>query len=182
VDRMLAIFHAVIRRLLRLECPVVGVVRGAALGGGCELLMACDVVLAHEDARIGQPEIKLGAFPPAAAALLPRLVGRRAALAMILTGRPLVAAEAKDLGLVTEVFGHDVFDAEVREYVAELAGASGPVLRLAKRTVQECQALPVDAAIGHAEEVYLGELMRLADPHEGLAAFMEKRPPAWRDR
>jgi cyclohexa-1,5-dienecarbonyl-CoA hydratase len=110
VERMLELFHGAVRRLMALPCPVVAAVNGAALGGGCELLMACDVVLARDDARIGQPEIRLGAFPPVAAAVLPRLIGRQRALDLVLTGRTLSAEEAREMGLVTRVLAAETFE------------------------------------------------------------------------
>jgi cyclohexa-1,5-dienecarbonyl-CoA hydratase len=181
VRPMLERFHAAVRRMMALPCPVVAVVNGAALGGGCELLMACDVVLARDDARIGQPEIRLGAFPPVAAAVLPRLIGRQRTLDLILTGRTMTAEEAEEIGLVTRVFAMETFEAEVEAYAALLASRSGPVLRLAKRAVAETADLPVQEAIGCAERIYLEELMRLDDAHEGVLAFMQKRDPVWKE-
>lgn len=181
VDEMIQVFHGVIRALLGLACPVVGGVKGAALGGGAELLLACDVVLAAADLRLGYPEIKLAVFPPVAAALLPRLVGRQHALDLILTGRTIGAAEAREIGLVCCVSPLDEFDGKVSEYVARLERLSRPVLHLTKRTVVEGMCLPFEEAFDQAEARYLDELMRLEDPHEGLAAFMEKREPVWRE-
>jgi cyclohexa-1,5-dienecarbonyl-CoA hydratase len=181
VERMLELFHGAVRRLMALPCPVVAAVNGAALGGGCELLMACDVVLARDDARIGQPEIRLGAFPPVAAAVLPRLIGRQRALDLVLTGRTLGAEEAREMGLVTRVLAVETFEREVDEYAALLASRSGPVLRLAKRAVVEGEELPLQEAVGRAERLYLRELVPLEDAREGLRAFMEKRDPRWRE-
>jgi cyclohexa-1,5-dienecarbonyl-CoA hydratase len=179
VGRMLALFHGAVRQLMALEVPVVGLVHGAALGGGCELAMACDMVLAREDLKLGQPEIQLAVFPPVAAALLPRLIGRQRALDLILTGRTVGAAEALRMGLVSRVLSTADFDAGTDAVLAELASRSGPALRLAKRAVLEGTDRPFGAALQHAEDLYLNELMQLADVHEGLAAFMEKRAPVW---
>jgi cyclohexa-1,5-dienecarbonyl-CoA hydratase len=181
VETMLERFHGAVRRVMALPCPVVAAVNGTALGGGCELLMACDVVLARDDARIGQPEIRLGAFPPVAAAVLPRLIGRQRTLDLILTGRTMTAEEAREIGLVTRVFAVETFDAEVQAYAALLASRSRPVLRLAKRVVTETADLPLPEAVGRAERVYLEELMQLGDAHEGVLAFMQKRDPVWKE-
>jgi cyclohexa-1,5-dienecarbonyl-CoA hydratase len=181
VGRMLERFHGAVRRLMALPCPVVAAVNGAALGGGCELLMACDVVLARDDAKIGQPEIRLGAFPPVAAAVLPGLIGRQRTLDLILTGRTMTAEEAREIGLVTRVLAVETFEADVEAYAALLASRSGPVLRLAKRAVTETADLPLQEAVGRAERIYLEELMRLEDAHEGVLAFMEKRDPVWKE-
>lgn len=181
VEPMLRAFHGVIERLLSLEIPVVAAVNGPAFGGGCELVLAADVVLGRADAVLGQPEIKLGLFPPAAAVLLPRLVGRQAALDLLLSGRTVTMTEARDLGLVGRVFSADHFEAEVDEYVRSMAALSRPVLRLTKRTVRETTGLPLAEALHRAEAIYRDDLMRLQDPHEGLTAFLEKRQPVWMD-
>ena len=181
VEEMLAVFHGVIRRLLAAPFPVVAAVRGPALGGGCELALACDLVVASEDARLGQPEIRLAVFPPVAAALLPRLIGPRRALDLILTGRTLPAEEALQLGLVSRVVPSTSFETEVEAYVTHLAGLSRPVLQLTKQVVHEGMGVTLAAAVEGAEERYLNDLMRLRDPHEGLAAFLEKRTPVWKD-
>lgn len=181
VELMIEAFHGVIRKLLLLEMPVVAAVNGAALGGGCELLLACDLVIASEKAKLGQPEIRLGVFPPVAAALMPRLIGRQRALDLVLTGRVIGAAEAREMGLVGRVVPVEGFDEAVAEYVGSLSSLSRPVLRLTKRTVVEGMAESLWDAFDRAEKRYLHELMELDDAHEGLAAFLEKREPVWRD-
>ena len=177
---MLDVFHGVVLQLMELPCPVVAAVNGAALGGGCELMLAADVVFARAGAKMGQPEILLGVFPPVAAALLPRLIGRQRAMDLILSGRTLKAEEALAMGLVSRVIPPDHFAAEVDEYVTGLASLSRPVLRLAKATARECLELSPQKAVHRAEKRYLRELMALEDPHEGLAAFLEKRSPVWK--
>jgi len=181
VGRMLALFHGAVRQLMALEAPVVALVHGAALGGGCELALACDMILARDDLKLGQPEIQLAVFPPVAAALLPRLIGRQRALDLILTGRTIGAAEALRLGLVSRVFSAAEFDAGTAAALAEMASRSGPALRLAKRAVLESEDLTFGPALQRAEDLYLNELMHLPDVHEGLAAFMEKRAPVWKE-
>ena len=179
VDEMIETFHRVIERLMDLPFPVVAAVNGAALGGGCELALACDVVLARAGAKLGQPEIRLGVFPPAAAVLLSRLVGRQAAADLILSGRVIKAEEAVTVGLASRVFPADEFDSSVNEYVAAMAALSGPVLRITKRAMREGEAGSPGDAMRRVERLYLDELMQLDDAHEGLAAFTEKRVPAW---
>lgn len=179
VGRTLALFHGVVKGLLAFDAPVVALVHGATLGGGCELALAADIVLAADDLRIGQPEIRLAVFPPAAAALLPRLAGRSRALDLVLTGRTLGATEAQAMGLVSRVFPAASFAAGAEAVLEDLAALSGPALRLAKRAVTQGLDRPLAAALDGAESLYLDELMHLSDAHEGLAAFLEKRPPAW---
>ncbi len=181
VEGMIHAFSRAIRALLDAELPVVAALNGAALGGGLELALACDVVLARPGAKLGQPEIRLGVFPPAAAALLPRRVGLQSALELILTGRTVRAEEAASMGLVTRLLDGDDFDAAVASYTGSLAGLSRPVLRLAKRAVLAGVDRPLPAALEAADGLYLDDLMALHDPHEGLAAFMEKREPVWSD-
>lgn len=179
VDEMIGVFHQVIEQLMGLPFPVVAAVNGAALGGGCELFLACDIVLARQGAKLGQPEIRLGVFPPAAAVLLSRLVGRQTAADLILSGRVIEAEEALALGLVSRVIPSDDFDAVVDEYVSSLAALSGPVLRITKRALREGEAGKPGDALHRVERLYLDELMEMDDAHEGLAAFTEKRVPAW---
>lgn len=178
---MLALFHAVLGRVLALEVPVVALVRGAALGGGCELAAACDIVLAAGSARFGQPEIRLASFPPAAAVLLPRRIGRSAALDLILTGQIVDATRAREIGLATRVWPDEAFESEAERYVAAITAQSRPVLRLAKRAVDEHLGGEVPAALAGAERLYVESLLALADAREGIAAFLEKRQPMWQE-
>ncbi len=182
VSEMLHVFHDGIRQVMGLPMPVVAALNGAALGGGWELAMACDMVVASENAKIGQPEIQLAVFPPVAAVLMPRLVGWQQAMEMILTGKTITAAEGQQLGLVNQVFPAEAFSAGVDKFVGQLTALSGPVLRLTKRAVKETLELGLQPALELTEEIYLNELMALEDPHEGLAAFMEKRRPVWKNQ
>lgn len=181
VGDMMHAFSRAIRAILTAEVPVVAALNGAALGGGFELALACDIIVARNEVNVGQPEIRLGVFPPVAAALLPRLIGRQAALELILTGRSVTSADARALGLVARTFPRESFDTDVAAYVGELARHSGPVLRLAKRAVTTGAELPLLEALEEADRLYLEDLMALHDPHEGLAAFVEKREPVWRN-
>ena len=180
VEKMLKTFHQVIVALRALPVPVVCAVHGAALGGGMEIAIACDVVIARDDATLGQPEIKLGVFPPAAAAILPTLIGRQRAMDLILSGRSVGAVEALAMGLVTSVFGAEQFAGGVEGYVARLASYSAPVLRLAKLAIDDGCRLGAEQALPSVERRYLTDLMTLSDPQEGLQAWIAKRPPTWR--
>lgn len=180
VEEMLRSFHGVLMRLMALEFPVIAAVNGAALGGGCELVMAADIVLARAGAKLAQPEIRLGVFPPIAAALLPRLIGRQGAMDLILSGRTIRAEEAQTIGLVNVLIPAEEFAGGVATYVEGIASLSNPVLRLSKAAVLEGLGVPLLSAVEGAEQRYLDDLMALDDPHEGLAAFMEKRAPAWK--
>ena len=160
----------------------MAVVNGAALGGGMELALACDGIVARAGAKLGQPEIRLGVFPPAASAILPRRIGYTRALDLLFTGRSVRAEEAVRLGLVNQVHQADDMEKELDRLLRQLTSLSRPVLALTKRAVREGLERPLSGALDHADSLYLNELMALDDPHEGLAAFMEKREPVWSDR
>jgi cyclohexa-1,5-dienecarbonyl-CoA hydratase len=181
VGAMMRAFARAVSAILDAEVPVIAALNGAALGGGFEIALACDIVVARGEISIGQPEIRLGVFPPVAAVLLPRLIGRQSALDLILTGRTIRSEEARVLGLVAATYASQAFEVEVDGYVRRMAGQSGPVLRLAKRAVNAAAERPLKEALEEADRIYLDELMSLHDPHEGLVAFMEKRVPVWRD-
>jgi len=182
VDTMIHTFSRAVRTLLDADIPVVAVLNGAALGGGLELALACDVVLARAGAKLGQPEIRLGVFPPAAAALMPRRIGVQRAMDLILTGRTITAEVGAAMGLVSRVAAAAELEAVADEYVGQLTSLSRPVLALARRTVLDGLDRPVDEALRLADERYLDDLMQLDDPREGLAAFEEKRGPVWSHR
>jgi len=162
--------------------PIVAVVQGAALGGGLELLLGCDLVVASESATFGQPEIKLGVFAPPATVLLPRLIGARRATGLLLTGEPVNASEAKSLGLIHETFAPDALEAGAAARIDSLLALSGAALRLAKRAIREARDGTASDAHARLHELYLGPLMSTEDAHEGLRSFLEKRPPVWKHR
>jgi cyclohexa-1,5-dienecarbonyl-CoA hydratase len=182
LDRMLAGFHGALQRLRALDAFTIALVHGHCLGGGMELACACDLVLATESAHFGQPEIQLGCFPPFAAALLPRRIGFGATLELLLTGRTIDAAEAARLGLVHDVVPPSALDAHARRLIETITAQSAVATRLAKRAVRAGDELPLAAAIGTAERLYLRELAASADMTEGIEAFLAKRPPNWRHR
>jgi cyclohexa-1,5-dienecarbonyl-CoA hydratase len=177
---MLRVFHDCFRALHRLNLTTVALVRGAALGGGCELAMACDFVLASDRARFGQPEINLGVFPPVAAYQLSRQLAPRRGLELLLTGEPIDAATAERLGLVNAVFPAAEFDASCEEWLQRLYRQSASSLRIAKRAFRLAQSDDFEERLANVERLYLSELMKTPDATEGLNAFLEKRKPVWR--
>lgn len=182
VDAMLSTFHQVCRGLRDFPVPTVGVVDGAALGGGCELAISCDLVLASPRARFGQPEIRLAAFAPVASLLLPAAIGSQRAADWLFTGRTVGADEATAAGLVSRLAPADGLAALEAEVLADLAGSSAAALRLAKRALRVGEGEGFSQGLSRLEGLYLGELMATADAHEGLAAFLEKRSPRWKER
>jgi len=180
VSKMLSAFHAVFRRLAAADCLTIAAVHGYCLGGGMELATFCDFVLATESAQFGQPEIKLGCFPPVAMVTLPRLIGLQAAAHLILTGHQTSATEAHRLGLVARVVPDSELPAAVDELLEELRPLSPSVLRLARKTLTRLYSPDFLKQLKEAERVYLLELMKTQDAQEGIRAFLEKRKPVWK--
>jgi cyclohexa-1,5-dienecarbonyl-CoA hydratase len=182
VERMLSAFHGVFRRLAQADCVKIAAVHGYCLGGGMELAAFCDFVLATESAQFGQPEIKLGCFPPVSMVTLPRLIGMRAAAHLILTGHQISATEAHRLGLVTRVVPDCELPAAIDSLVEELRALSPAVLQLTRRTLWSLHFRDFCEQLEQVERVYLSELMRSKDAAEGICAFLEKRDPVWKGR
>ena len=182
VGEMIEVFHGLFRRLERLDVPTLAIVQGAALGGGCEVALFCDLVLASDKAKFGQPEIKVGVLPPIAAVMLPRLVPHKKALELLLMGETIDAAEAHRLGLVNRVVPADQLQAATDEMIGKLAALSGVVLRMTRRAARLGGQGAFGEALEQVESLYLDELMKTHDANEGLAAFLEKRPPVWKDQ
>jgi cyclohexa-1,5-dienecarbonyl-CoA hydratase len=180
VAEMIEVFHGMFRLLDKLDVPTVAVVGGAALGGGCELALFCDMVIASEKASFGQPEIQVGVFPPIAAVALPGIIGPKKAMEMVLIGDRIRAAEAGRLGLVNKVVPPEELRASADEFVGKLANLSAAVLRLTRRAVRLGSSAPFGEGLTAVEELYLGPLMATEDAHEGLDAFLEKRAPVWK--
>ncbi len=181
VERMIRGFGRLFTRLRALPMPTIALVKGAALGGGTELALGCDLVFAGASARFGQPEIKLGVFPPIAAALFPQLIGYQQAARLLLTGETISAEVAARLGLVTSVAPDDEIDETLANLLKRLGAMSAAALRLTKRALLLGVELGAELALPHIENLYLGDLMATADAHEGIQAFLEKRQPVWQD-
>ena len=188
VGRMIREFHGIFRKLASTDALTIAAVHGAALGGGCELATFCDIVLASDRAKFGQPEVQVGVFPPVAACIFPQRVGLGKAIELVVTGATIDATRAHAIGLVNQLYPADEFDASVEAYLAQIGKLSRPVLRLAKRATVHADRCITGLAgrartlahLDEAERLYLDELMKLSDAHEGIAAFMEKRAPDWK--
>jgi len=182
VSEMIEKFHGLFRLLHSLALPTLALVDGMALGGGCELATFCDMVIASDRATFGQPEIKVGVFPPVAAVVFPHMIGRNRALELLLTGDVVDAAEAKALGLINKVFPTQEFRQRADEFIGKLTWLSAPVLKLTKRAVDRALDSSLREGLASVEELYLGELMQTEDAREGLNAYLEKRQPVWKNR
>jgi enoyl-CoA hydratase len=169
-------------RIKRIRTPVIAAVRGFALGGGCELAMTCDMIVAGEDAQFGQPEIKLGVMPGAGGTQrLTRAVGKARAMEMILTGRNMGAREAEAHGLVSQVVPSEATVPAALELAGRIAAMPPVAVRAAKAAVNRAEELSLDAGLEfERRNFYL--LFDTEDQAEGMAAFSEKRPPQWQGR
>jgi enoyl-CoA hydratase len=169
-------------RLRRLRVPLIAAVRGFALGGGCELAMACDMVVAADDAVFGQPEIKLGIMPGAGGTQrLTRALGKAKAMEMILTGRNMSATEAEARGLVSRVVAREETVPAALALAAEIASLPPLAVRAAKEAVNRAFELSLEAGLEFERRNFF-LLFASEDQKEGMAAFIEKRKPEWKAR
>jgi cyclohexa-1,5-dienecarbonyl-CoA hydratase len=181
VDQMIEVFHGIFRRLQKMPMPTIAAVNGAALGGGMELAIGCDMIVAAAGAKFGQPEIKLAVFPPVAAVLLPRLVSPARAMEILLGGENFTSEEGKAMGLINRVFPRESFATDVDAFIAPFLKLSRVSLLSTLKAIREATGKPFNAALDTVESIYLKELMLTDDAKEGLAAFLEKRKPVWRN-
>ena len=182
VSSTLSIFNKVFYTLRSLDRPTVAVVNGIALGGGCELAIGCDMIIASEKAQFGQPEITVGAIPPVAVVLLPKLIGPAKALELILTGDVITAAEAKQIGLVNKVVPSEKLEECLRELIGRLREKSPVVLKLTRMSLSRILDVDFKKELEETTRIYLDLLMRTEDAVEGLKAFVEKRKPQWKGK
>ncbi|MEW6212607.1 MAG: enoyl-CoA hydratase/isomerase family protein [Acidobacteriota bacterium] len=180
-EEMLAVFQQTFDLLGTIESPIIAAINGAALGGGFEIAVFCDIVIAAESAKIGQPEIKLATLPPVAAVLFPRLCGLKRAMELLLTGETITAREAERIGLITRAVADTDLQREVEAMTKKLSSLSPAALRLTKRAILENADNHLHDGLRAADDICLDMLLNLGDSEEGLRAFLEKRPPRWRD-
>ena len=169
-------------RIKRIRKPLIAAVRGHALGGGCELAMLCDMIVAGEDAQFGQPEIRLGVMPGAGGTQrLTRAIGKARAMEMVLTGRSIGAREAEAYGLVTSVVAAEATVPEALGLAARVAAMPPVAVIAAKAAVNRAEELSLEAGLEfERRSFYL--LFDTEDQKEGMAAFAEKRRPTWKGR
>src|SRR5262249_51718574 len=180
VEIMLENLHGFILRIRKSDCVSIAAIHGHTLGGGAELAMMCDLVIAADDAHIGQPEISLGCYPPVAVAHLPGAIGFHKASEVVLLGESVRAAEAERLGIINKVVPREKLTATVDTYVDKLLTKSSAVLALAKRALREGTGHLFEEALERAHELYIRDLIRTEDMIEGMNAFLEKRSPSWK--
>jgi cyclohexa-1,5-dienecarbonyl-CoA hydratase len=179
--KMIGVFHGMFRLMDRLGVPTLASVYGSCLGGGCELAIFCDLVVSSDDAKYGQPEIQVGVFPPIAAQIMPRIIGRKAAMDLILSGRIISAQEALNMGLVNQVVPKEELEAATGAFLKPYLKMSAEVLRKTRKAVMAGLLDDLEPSLKVIEGIYLDELMKTADAQEGLKAFLEKRKPEWKN-
>jgi len=182
VDSMIDVFDRLFMSMADIDKPIIGVVAGAALGGGYEVVLFCDMVVASEKARFGQPEIQVGVFPPVACYVLPRLLSMPKAMEYLLSGDTFDAATAEKLGLVNKVVPVDGFAAGVDEFLKKFTALSPIVLAYTKKAALAGIGKDFPEGIKIIDDIYLNKMMKTADAVEGLTAFMEKRKPVWQGK
>jgi len=178
---MIAAFNGIFKRIEKIQVPVIAAVHGACLGGGMEVAIACDIVVGAKSATFGQPEIKLGFFPPYAAVRLPQLVGPARAIEVCTTGKRYSAEEAQQMGFVAYVAEDDKFTETVDQLISEIRTSSPLIIRLNKRAVKTHLGLSFTDALEGVSNLFLNELMKTEDTLEGIRSFEEKRRPEWKN-
>jgi cyclohexa-1,5-dienecarbonyl-CoA hydratase len=181
VARLVQVFHRIFETMRLLEVIAVAAVHGDAIGGGFELAIGCNLVLAAESAQFSVQQIDLGAIPLLASVVLPRAIARRKAMEWILTGDAIPASELERFGLVNRVYPDAEFESGVAAFIEKLSSKSGPVLQLARRAQVESYYATYEEALYKVENLYLRNLTSLADHQEGIQAYLEGRPPRWHE-
>ena len=182
IEAYLANHAAALERVARCRKPLIAAVAGYCLGGGCELAMMCDIVLAADTARFGQPEITLGIMPGMGGTQrLPRAIGKAKAMDLILTGRTMDAAEAERAGLVARVVPASDLMGEALAVAHKIAGYSQPIVMMAKEAVNRACETPLSEGLLFERRTFHA-MFGTQDQKEGMAAFVEKRSPQFRNR
>jgi cyclohexa-1,5-dienecarbonyl-CoA hydratase len=178
LPKMVEVFHRLFISLVEVDKPTIAVVNGVALGGGCEIVAGCDMAIATEKAQLGQPEIKLGVYPPPASVLFPRILGRRKAFELILSGDSISAREAERIGLINKAVPPEEFEKATEEFIKRFTANSGLTLTQARRALYRNFDLDFNDAL---EITGADATMVMAEENsiEGLKAFLEKRKPVW---
>ncbi|MBU1626936.1 enoyl-CoA hydratase/isomerase family protein, partial [bacterium] len=152
------------------------------LGGGCELAIFCDVIIASDRAKFGQPEIAVGVYPPIAIVHLQSRCSQKFVYDFLLSGSTIKADESLRVGLISKLVPDENFDEELKKYIEGFSCKSSIVLKLTKKALRNSHGLKFDDSLKIVESIYLDELMKTHDANEGLTAFLEKRSPEWENR
>lgn len=180
IEATLKHLHSLLIAVANAPAPTIAAVRGQCLGGGFELALACDLVLAEETAKLGCPEIKLGVFPPAASALLPGKIGSAWSSRIVLTGHSFSGKELAACGLISRLAAPGDLDAELERWLAsDFLPRSAAALRHASAAARLQTRRALEQDLPAIEEIYVGRLMKEPGAEEGIRAFLEKREPQW---
>lgn len=182
VDEMIATFNRLFELIDKLEVPTIAAVHGACLGGGMEVAIACDMIIAGKSANFGQPEIKLGFFPPYAAIRLPKLVGQAKAMEVCVTGKRYSAEEARVMGFVSHVTDDGMFAEELAKLVGEIKTSSPLIIRLNKRAIKQNLDKDFAGSLQGVGNLFLNTLMKTEDTQEGIRSYFERRKPEWKNK
>ncbi|OGP56838.1 MAG: enoyl-CoA hydratase [Deltaproteobacteria bacterium RBG_13_49_15] len=182
VHQMIETFNRIFLLMNLIEVPLIAAVHGFCLGGGMEVAIACDTIVATKSAAFGQPEIKIGFFPPYAAIRLPQLVGPAKAVEICTTGKRYTAQEALQMGFVSYVVDDDQLNASVDKLVGEISVLSPLIIRLNKRAVKRHLNFRFPESMEKVSDLFLNTLMKTEDTLEGIASFEGKRKAQWKNR
>jgi len=181
-EEMMKTFYNLLNGVMYGSKPKIAVVKGYALGGGCELIAFCDIVYASDKAKFGQPEINVGVFPGPAISLFPKLIGLKRTYELILTGDIISAAEAEKIGLINRVFPPEELDREVDKLTSNLSAKSSVVLQLTRKAIFRTKDMDLEKAMDWSGDIYKGELMHTEDALHGIEAFQSQKKPNWKNR
>jgi cyclohexa-1,5-dienecarbonyl-CoA hydratase len=180
--KMIETFNRIFELIDQLEVPTIAAVHGACLGGGMEVAIACDIIVAAHSAQFGQPEIKLAFLPPYAAVRLPHLVGPSKALEICTTGKRYSAQEAQQMGMICYAVEDDQLAKTTDKLIREIQACSPLIIRLNKQAVKKHLGMPLPQAIESVSDLFLNSLMKTEDVLEGIKSFEEKRKPVWKNK
>jgi len=183
IEKLISVFNRVFYLLNSFKIPTMSIVQGeGAFGGGCELATFCDIVIATEEAKFVQPELKVGVIPPIAVITYQKKIGKHGAYEMLLTGKEHKATQAARIGLISKAVTDDKLEAEVSRIIKRITSNSGIILKMTKQAMIKTADMNFDDAIKEVEKIYLKSLIKTQDAREGLNAFLEKRKPVWKNK
>ncbi|HEX7051620.1 MAG TPA: enoyl-CoA hydratase/isomerase family protein [Longimicrobiales bacterium] len=182
VQRLLQVYSRIFESIRMMRVISIAAVEGHAFGGGFELALGCNLIVAADNATFALPEIRSGLIPPIACIVLPRIAPRRRAMEWILTGNEIGVEQLYHDGIVTRLFPAGAFDEGLASFLEELSSKSAPVLQLAKRAQTEAYYSTYEEALYKVQNIFLRELAELADAREGVRAYLAGRAASWRNR
>ncbi|HPZ09543.1 MAG TPA: enoyl-CoA hydratase/isomerase family protein [Candidatus Eremiobacteraeota bacterium] len=183
IEKLISVFHRVFYLLNGFKVLTLSVVQGeGAFGGGCELATFCDIVIASEEAKFVQPELKVGVIPPIAAITYQKMIGKHGAYEMLFTGKEYKAAQAARIGLITKAVVEEKLDIEVNRVIKKITASSTIILKMLKQAMTRTAEMNFEDSLKEVERIYTKSLIKTSDLREGLNAFLEKRKPLWKNK